>query len=145
MFTKGLSKKAVVLALAGMVLSVYLFGVIAIAQTTDKVVLTPEAMSQIVGGACTYCDVQSAHWSPSCSYASCSSPSDCSPSSATWVDPSDVCKPTLSKRVCWSTGSSGYREYYYNCDCIGNNCLPVYTGQHSGVSLTCSDQSTNSC
>ncbi len=143
------TKKTLVLVFVGAAMSVYFLGVFAIAQTSDKtekILLTPNTMSQIVGGAsCKYCDVIRGRWQgQGCSLASCSSSIPCSPSSATWENPSDVCKPSRSQEICKQTGYSGYREYYFDCTCTSNNCFPIPNGQHSGVSATCTDQ-TSTC
>ena len=147
MFGNGRTKKTLVLALAGTVMSVYLLGVIAIAQmsdNTEEIKLTSNAMSQIIGGApCRECSVRPGHWvgGQSCSYAQCSSTPSCSPRSVTWRNPSDACRRSSAQRVCWYTGQPTNTTVNFNCVCSNGVCVPSVTSR-SGLSRYCSDKSS---
>lgn len=141
------TKKTLGLVFVGAAMSVYLLGVITIAQRTadaEETTLTPDAMSQIVGGAaCRECHVRHGYWfrGQSCSYAQCSTTPQCSPRSVSWRNPSDACRRSSAQRVCWYTGQPTNTRVDFDCVCSNGVCVPSVTSR-SGLSRYCSDKAS---
>ena len=136
------NKKVLVLALAGAILSLYLSGVIAIAQTADKVTLTPEDMSQIYGQVCRECHSVSGRWLWKCSYAVCNPPA-CT-GTARAQQHLSACGSTSGFYKC-GDWASGYYYVDHTCACNGSRrCAPT-NPVGVGVGRACSDFSTNPC
>ena len=150
MLRNGRTKKTLVLTLVGGAMWVYLLGVIAIAQmsdNTEEIKLTPNAMSQIVGGAaCRYCKKTNGKWDGGIvpSYGNCESNSDCSPKTVTWKDPTDYCKKVSKsqKRVCRTTGTPGSTTIKYKSYCSESDTCSIEETYREGRSSYCTDKAS---
>lgn len=161
MFSNAYSKKKFVFTLTVLGFSVYLFSIIAIAQTanqSEKVVLTLDAMSEIIGGKCGTCTNNDCRQVEGCD-SSCvvippKKPGAPTPTASCNLDfgyqdcPHDTCNTVLSLRnACDITDSTNkYTRYEWNCFCYGD-CLIDYGSQtHSGIrKKECSNRTSFGC
>lgn len=153
MFRSRNAKKTFVLTLACLSLLVYLLGIVAIAQTADRtenVVLTPDAMAQVVGGACQRCTYDSGGWYPHCAaYLSCFEDEQrgCT-GDAYFYMPDPNCASTSMKKVCWYSWVDSWYYKTYECYCAEPDSIVCSTGSVTGTygsQQKCDDKSSNSC
>ena len=160
MFSNWNTKKATVLALACLGISVYLFGVVAIAQTTEeteKVVLTPDTMAQVVGGICQKCTYSGGGWSTRCGQQPCEYGDGSGGSGSGYNIPcywdaylfktDPICKSTSETTVCsyYYVDSWYYQTYDCYCEDLSTYCSTgSITGEY-GSEQRCRDKVTVQC